>query len=363
MQSVSPANILSKASRRPTPQVKELRIQNEALHGPDPLQLMFSLWAEHMARGEFSKAWDINDRYERHWPSAHVLHNASIRNARVTVRSLHGLGDAVQMLRYAPLLRSVSSSVSYQVPSPLLPLMPYFQGVETFGSLAVLGAQDSSSDTVHVEMMELPYIFRTSLDQLPLRHRYLNLPAPCTGRCGTASTATVEKRIGLVWAGGNWDVARWIPFHSLLTLLPDSRFEWWNLQGGDAANEADNFGLRFTAELRNGGVLALAQKIANMDLVITIDSLAAHLAGALGLPTWLLLKHNADWRWMGDRADSPWYPSMTLFRQDRPGDWDSVVAALKRRLNEVFKGSEQQACITQPSTNDLLSTPQNPIKW
>ena len=356
MQPVSQTHFNSTASCDAAPQVKESWGQNQTLNGEDSEQLMFSLWAGHMARGDYSKAWDINDRYERHWPSAHVLHNASIRNARVTVRSLHGLGDAVQMLRYAPLLRSVSSSVSYQVPSALLPLMPYFQGVESFDSLAVVGFHDVSAGKVHVEMMELPYLFRTSLDQLPLRHRYLNLPAPHAGRCGTASTATVKKRIGLVWTGGDWDVARWIPFHSLFTLFSDRRFDWWNLQGGDAAYEADKADLRSSPELRNGGVLALAQEIATMDLVITIDTLAAHLAGALGVPTWLLLKHNADWRWMAERADSPWYPSMTLFRQHRPGDWDRVVAAVKRRLNEVFSGPEKQACIMQPSTTDNMSS-------
>ena len=297
---------------------------------------LFHLWAGHMSCGDFEKAWGINDMHRRRWPSAHVLSDANIQNSRITVKSLHGLGDAVQMLRYAPMLKLAARSVTYQVPSALLPLMPYFRGVKEFGSLAPAGEDESERSHVYLEMMELPYIFRTSLDQLPLQQRYLALPSLSANRAMSSPVVAKTKRIGLVWAGGDWDSDRWIPFHYLLDLLSNSRFEWWNLQGGQAAEQADSYPLNCSRELRDGGVIGLAREISTMDLVISIDTLASHLAGALGVPTWLLLKHDADWRWMKDRADSPWYPATRCFRQARPGQWEGVMREVMMALVRAF---------------------------
>ncbi len=312
-----------------------LRTHPKALNGPGTEELMFARWAERMSSGAFEEAWRINDAHERRWPSAHVLSNGCIHDAKVIVRSLHGLGDAVQMLRYAPLLREFAHTVAYQVPSSLVPLMPYFRDVDDFGSLIPSGGDEVNPTHVSLEIMELPYIFRTSLDQLPLQRGYLDMSSARAGRHDNAACTHGRKRVGLVWAGGEWDPYRWVPFHSLRPLLEDSRVQWWNLQGGEAAAEADGTALRIAPKQR-GGVLTLARAIATMDLVITIDTLAAHLAGAIGIPTWLMLKHNADWRWMVHRSDSPWYPSMKLFRQARPGDWGSVIAAVEDNLQHAL---------------------------
>ncbi len=93
--------------------------------------------------------------------------------------------------------------------------------------------------------------------------------------------------------------------------------------------------MRDATAICGDGLLTLAATIANLDLVITVDTLAAHLAGALGKPAWVMLQHAADWRWMTARDDSPWYPSLRLFRQQRPGDWKSVVEAVRDAL-EAF---------------------------
>ncbi len=266
----------------------------------------------------------MGDRQGWHWPSAHRLWDGrGLRGRDVTVRSLHGLGDAVQMLGYARRLRELGRSVRYEVPAELQPLLPYFDGVTEW---------QGREPEVAVEMTELPYVLRTRASQLPLRTRYLALPEREVRRYGARMGAARTRRVGVVWAGGEWDRERWAPLKMLLPLFGDERFEWWNLQGGAAAAEAAGSGMRELPGLANGGVLGLAATMANLDLVLTVDTLAAHLAGAMGVRTWVMLKHDADWRWMKRREDSPWYPSVRLFRQRVAGDWDGVVAAIRKAM-------------------------------
>lgn len=130
------------------------------------------------------------------------------------------------------------------------------------------------------------------------------------------------------WRGGTWDQRRVIPFDSLAPLLEMESVSWHRLQYPIEADE-HHANLR---PLDCTTIERTAEWIASMDLVITIDGVVAHLAGALGVPVWTLLACHADWRWMHSRTDSPWYPTMRLFRQPRPEDWDSVVEEARRRL-------------------------------
>ncbi len=299
-------------------------------------QLAFEHWMEKMAEGSFEEAWRIDDARGRHWPSAHRLFAGSnlheaIKGARVSIRSLHGLGDAVQMLRYAPELSSLASSVEYRVQDELLALMPYFRGVEDGWNRE---AKNSRGD-VSIELTELPYLFRTQLAELPLADCYLSLPSSLSNRMAASMGSGRRPRVGVVWSGGDWDRERWVPFARLKALLRDDRFEWWNLQGAPMSRAAHDISMRTAPDLREGGLVTLAATIANLDLVLTIDSLAAHLAGAMGVPAWVMLKHEADWRWMRGRSDSPWYRSVRLFRQASPGDWSGVVSAVHAELQGV----------------------------
>ena len=290
-------------------------------------QQAFDRWTEAMSEGDFERGWRVNDELGRHWPSAHLLWDGrSLRNRNIVVRSLHGLGDAVQMMRYAPRLRQLAQSVCYEVPRPLQPLMPYFNGV-------VESASPRASCDVEIEMMELPYLFRVLPSKMPFDASSLRLPSDMMKACGDAMGRTNKPRIGVVWAGGEWDRERWIPFDVLRPLLRDDRFEWWNLQGSPASAEAANSTLRMNDELRAGGLVGLAATMANLDLVLTVDTLAAHIAGALGVPTWLMLKRKADWRWMTSGCNSPWYPSLRIFRQATTGCWDGVMEEVGKALH------------------------------
>jgi ADP-heptose:LPS heptosyltransferase len=126
-----------------------------------------------------------------------------------------------------------------------------------------------------------------------------------------------------------------LPFEFLAGLLTRKDCQFWNLQGGPSRARWQTLAspqLKDSPLLSDAGLVPLASVIAQLDLVITVDTLAAHLAGALNVPCWLLLQHAADWRWMIDRADSPWYPSLRLFRQPVAGDWHGVIDRVSQEL-------------------------------
>ena len=246
----------------------------------------------------------------------------------MVVRFYHGLGDAVQMLQYASLLISMGGSVRYDVPSPLRPLLPFFLGTGP----EVVPAEER--DQSEIEAMELLFRFRTRVEDLPLARNYLRLPPSLVGTAGSRMGARMRTRVGVVWAGGNWDRERWIPVEKLQVIFERSDLELWNLQLADERGKGTFPRLRNAKAVCGTGLVALAATIANLDVLVTVDTLAAHLAGALGVPTYLLLKHQADWRWMGGET-TEWYPSLRLFRQQEPGEWDAVVHSLGGALTAI----------------------------
>ena len=294
-------------------------------------------WAAAMCRGQFQAAWRESDAIRRRGrPDPHRFWNGEdFRGARVIVRSLHGFGDAVQMLRYAPRLRDVAASVVYEVPPRFVDMARMFCGVDSIVTWGDDAPGEPPAWDVQMEVMELPFIFRTSLCDLPLATHYLRLPAKLVDQAARAMGRQSKPRIGLVWAGGEWNPRRSIPFNELAPVLQNDSLEFWNLQGGIAAGDANGTTIHNATAICGDGLVALAAAIANLDLVITVDTLAAHLAGALGKPAWVMLEHAADWRWMIARNDSPWYPTLRLFRQPHPGDWKGVVATVMEAL-ETF---------------------------
>ncbi len=292
-----------------------------------------------MLEGDFEAAWRESDAIRaRGAADPHRFWNGeAVAGAKVIVRCLHGFGDAVQMLRYAPRLGEMASRLIFEVPPRLLPLARCFRGVEeaiTWGSLA---PSEPPEWDVQVEVMELPYLFRTTVAELPIATRYLALPEKIVQSTSDAMGSPTRPRIGLVWAGGEWNPRRSVSLELLEPLLLRQSAEFWSLQGGAAAGDAADWigagAMRDATAVCGDGLLALAGTIQNLDLVITVDTLAAHLAGALGKPAWVLLQHAADWRWMRAREDSPWYPTLRIFRQPAPGDWRGAVEAARRALD------------------------------
>ena len=298
--------------------------------GEDPDRCCGGRWMAAMLSGHFASAWQQSDALRsRNAPDPHRFWDGtSLVGKRVIVRCLHGFGDAVQMLRYAPKLAATAKSVVWEVAPRLVELARCFAGVEqviTWGEPAPALAREYDAQ---VEVIELPYLFRTALADLPIAERYCRLPAEELLHVDASMGKPSRRRVGLVWAGGEWNRSRSVPFAALAPLLPLA--EHWNLQGG--VDRHAGKALPDATAICGDGLLPLAATIANLDLVITVDTLAAHLAGALGKPVWLLLQRQADWRWQAAGSTSPWYPTMRLFRQTAQGDWAAVIQQVCREL-------------------------------
>lgn len=266
-----------------------------------------------MMAGDFELAWRASDEIRvlgvddphRYWLGE------DFTGKRVMLRCLHGFGDSLQFLRYLPLLNRKAGSVCVEVGPRFAELARLLIGAH---HVIVWGEQEPRWD-VQMEVMELPYIFRTQLADLPLATRYLQVRPLHNAVHGGLF------RIGLMWTAGQWNAERAIAFGHLHPLLGVSGCEFWNLTASVAGDERLNEDDACRAQL-----MGLARRIATLDLVITVDTLAAHVAGALGVPAWVLLQQAADWRWMRERSDSPWYPSLRLFRQGADRAWEPVIA-------------------------------------
>jgi hypothetical protein len=317
----------------------EIFHQAEAM-GASPDRCSSGRWMTAMLCGDFEAAWQESDAIRmRGTPDPHRFWNGEdLRGARVIVRCLHGFGDAVQMFRYAPRLREVASRVIFEVPQRMLSLAPLFRGVDEVITWGEAAPEEPPEWDVQVEVTELPYLFRTKLNELPITPRYLDLPGEIVQQAADAMGPATKPRIGLVWASGEWNPERSIPLALFEPMVLEASVEFWSLQGDAAALDArpwiDRGMVGDATAICGDGLVALAATIANLDLVITVDTLAAHLAGALGKPAWVMLQYAADWRWMIARDDTPWYPSVRLFRQPKPGDWSGAVGAVRDALHK-----------------------------
>jgi hypothetical protein len=235
------------------------------------------------------------------------------------------LGDAIQMLRYVAPLATRAERVILQVDRAVLPLVPRLANVTPI----VDGA--SPAFDVECPSLSLPLCFGTTLDNIPGGRAYLEADAERVRAWGTrihGVSVAAERRIGLVWSGnpafGN-DRNRSVRFATLAPLLRMAGARWFSLHVRPLEAAASDAGvIDMSSDLTDLGETAAA--IMCLDLVITVDTSVAHLAGALGKPVWILLPFVPDWRWLLGRNDSPWYPSARLFRQRGIGDWDSVIA-------------------------------------
>lgn len=242
--------------------------------------------------------------------------------------------DLLHALRYVPLLQARGARVWCCVPRPLVPLVEAsFRGVPCVDAQAAAGAR------WHVACMQLPGRFGTSLAGVPGQVPYLRAPAPAREAWQERRAAwSGRRKVGLAWSGSLAQVNNRNRAMPLRLLLPAARLpgvQCFSLQKGDAGPYSDADAgaaelVDLTAHWRDFG--ESAAMIGQLDLVITVDTAIAHLAGALGKPAWLLLPPNPDWRWLLDREDSPWYPTLRLFRRGCGEPRSAQVARVRAAL-------------------------------
>ncbi len=311
-----------------------LRLLHEAERaGAEPDRCSGNRWLAEMLCGNFEAAWQESDAIRgRGAPDPHRFwQGEELRGKRVILRSLHGFGDAVQMFRFLPRLQRMAAHLIVEVPPRLRELAPCFDGmgeVITWGKDAPVRPPDWE---VQAEAMELPYLLRVRApEDLRPTSGYLRLPEAVRAEATTVLGRRSRPRVGVVWTAGHWNPARSVPGELVAGLTKIGGLEFWSLEA--RATAAPPGGPWRDVYEVGDGILRLAAVVELMDLVITVDTLAAHLAGALGRPCWVLLQHRADWRWMSGRADSPWYPSLRLLRQPAPGDWAGLLGQVRRAL-------------------------------
>ena len=300
--------------------------------------------------GRFERGWekhewrwqtDLFRRSKREFVQPLWVGSDEISGKTVLLHAEQGLGDTIQFCRYAPLLAQRGAHVILEVQKPVAQLM---------NSLPHVGKILSRGETLphfdlHCPLLSLPLAFKTNLVSIPREMPYLSAPAAKIAAWRDRLGTRERPRIGLVWAGNprkelpganRIDAQRSITFDRLAPLLQETRFEFYSLQKGEAA----------VAQLHDSALCQqvcdwtddlhdfsdTAALIENLDLVISVDTAVAHLAGALGKPFWLINRYNTCWRWLLERDDSPWYPTARVFRQDETRDWNDVIIRIRDAL-------------------------------
>ena len=248
-----------------------------------------------------------------------------------------GQGDIIQFVRYLPMLRQRGGRVAFDIPLPMARLMWDLDGID----VSLKDGDTLPPFDYHIPLLELPKLLGTTLDTIPAAKAYLHADKNLVEAWGERLGPNEGFRIGLVWGGSPDhmnDRNRSIEPELFRPLVETPGVEALSLLVGRDGEAGRVFGDAVTDLAPDLGDFAdTAAAIANMDLVISVDTAVAHLAGALGTMVWTLLPFNPDWRWMLGRDDSPWYPSMRLFRQEKRKDWEGVIERVAAELADLAK--------------------------
>jgi hypothetical protein len=258
----------------------------------------------------------------------------NVAGATVLLYAEQGLGDTIQFARYARLLRERGARVVLEVHPPLRRLLAPVIGAD---SVIAMGDPLPLLD-YHCPLLSAPLAFGTTLETIPRERRYLHVEPDLARKWQSRIPPRKGPRVGFAWSGSRTlvnDLTRSIPLAKVAPLVAAAPAAV-SLQVD--VREPDRAVLEQSALVQVEGIEDFADTAAivdALDLVITVDTSVAHLAGALGKPVWVLLPFSPDWRWLLDREDSPWYPSARLFRQPRPGDWAPVIERAAAMLADL----------------------------
>jgi hypothetical protein len=309
-----------------------------------------------LALGEYGEGWKL---YESRWkcmnftsPLRHFtqqlwLNDSDVTDTTILIHAEQGYGDTIQFSRYLNFFKDKNCKLLFEAPKQLVPL---FRSMNW--QCEVLGQGETlPSFDVHCPLMSLPLAFGTTVNTIPANVPYINSSKQkkieWTERLGAKS----KPRIGLAWsgnplfAGGN-DTRR-ISLASFVPILSD-KFEWYRLQKD--LYESDRQALHTLAAIKDLSHLFndfsdTAALVEELDLVISIDTSVAHLAGAMAKPVWVLLPFHPDFRWLRENTDSPWYPTARLYRQTKDGNWTDVIERVSEALNVESASWSKTECV------------------
>jgi Flp pilus assembly protein TadD len=321
-----------------------------------------------LAAGDFAQGWP---EYEWRWRTKETparpftqprWGGEPLPGQTVLLYYEQGLGDTLQFIRYLPLVQERCGHVVVECQRSLVPLLtlclPGIRLVAQGDELPEFAAQ--------IPLLSLPTVFQTTLETIPNKVPYLTGAPDLVKGWKQGLDGTGKFRVGIAWQGNPKyaeDRHRSIPLHHFGKLAKVPGVRLISLQKGPGAEQLAGQGERWNIldlgkrlDEEGGAFMDTAAVMKNLDLVITSDSAVAHLAGGLGVPVWLVLPRAADWRWLQDRDDSPWYPTMRLFRQNKWGNWDEVFDRLARELHQ--QPALESAAYHAQTANRLLKAGQ-----
>ena len=286
---------------------------------------------------EYEWRWQIRKNEIRNY-SQPIWDGSNLQGKTIFLHLEQGLGDMIQFIRYIPLVQEKGGRIIVECYPHLLKLFSQIQGIKQW---VICGGQIPHFD-VYASLMSLPRILGTTLDNIPASIPYLKGDIFPSSFIFPASSLL---KIGIVWSGSvahHKNYQRSCSLTKFTELVEISQVSFYSLQKELSERDRDLLNQTNIQDLSQylGDFTDTAAIISQLDLVITVDTSVAHLAGAMGKPVWLLLSYIPDWRWLLEREDSPWYPTMKLFRQPSLGDWDSVFHKLKTSLQTLNQNPE-----------------------
>ena len=301
--------------------------------------------------GNYPEGWrgyEVRSRRTSHRPREFpqpLWRGEPLGGARILLHSEQGLGDALQFLRYVPMVQAAGGTVLLSVPTGLqrlaAPLVsdPLFLDSLLSASDQAVTAECLPAFELQCPLMSLPLAFQTTVHSIPAEVPYLTIPDDALRRAENFQWPSEGLRVGLVWSGNPQhanDRFRSMRLETLAPLLNLENIHFFSLQVDVSAESLRNLPACVT-DLRPfiTDMADTAALVSHLDLLITVDTAMAHLAGALAKPTWVLLSFAPDWRWLTDREDSPWYPTLRLFRQPQFDDWPSVMQRVRVELSAL----------------------------
>jgi hypothetical protein len=339
----------------------DMKLHDEALQSYERALALDADWAEAhwnyalclLQMGRLEQGWrEYEWRWQRHRIKASQrsfaqplwLGEFPLEGKSILLHAEQGLGDTLQFCRYAPLVAAMGARVVLEVPKELMRLLATLGGVAEL----VEQGQPLPAFDCHAPLLSLPLAFGTDLASIPTVTPYVSADNADAQRWAQrlASDGAPAMKVGLVWAGGNrphvaelrkTDARRSVTLETLRPILDVQHVRFYSLQKGPAAQQLRESQalceriIDYTDELDD--FADTAALVENLDLVITVDTAVAHLAGAMNKPVWVMNRFDTCWRWLLDRTDSPWYPGVRLFRQPALGDWESVVNELRDALS------------------------------
>ncbi|MET0985199.1 MAG: hypothetical protein ABW034_07320 [Steroidobacteraceae bacterium] len=294
-------------------------------------------WTAALLRGDFDAAWAtcddvLADRLARNeecsdWPrhEQFIWRGQPFSNRRVLIRCYHDMADTIQFIRFAAPLRRITREVTVWVQPELLSLIATAPGVDRVS--AIHDGKPEFLYDVDIESRELAHALRATAESVSSYVPYL-FPRMISR---VPSAGGELLKVGLIWRSGQGSPERSLPVQELRQLQHVDGVELYSLEYPADADELRAMG---ATDLACKEIELLASRMQRLDLIISADTYTAHLAGAMGLPVWTLLPADCDWRWQLERNDTPWYPTMRLFRQAQLGDWSAVMEDVVASLQE-----------------------------